>query len=97
MSEILSKQIQDDLIAGIQTIRSEEPTDRTVRDRAIAAMLELQLRKAQSFELSRSGIKLNGWLAVVAFAAILGLLAWKIDVPDCIRAWKGQPTEEKAP
>lgn len=21
------------------------------------------------------------------------MLAWKIDVPDCIRAWKGQPAE----
>ena len=90
---ILTPQIANDLQAGINTIRSPLPTDPEKRDKAIAAMLELQLRKAQGLEIGRGGIKLNGWLAIVAFAAIVGLVAWKVNIPDCIRAWRCGATE----
>ena len=96
--KILTPQISNDLQAGINTIRSPLPTDPEKRDKAIAAMLELQLRKAQGLEIGKGGIKLNGWLAIVAFAAIVAVLAWKVDIPDCIRAWRGEtPAAEAAP
>lgn len=91
--KILTPQIANDLQAGINTIRSPLPTDSETRDKAIAAMLELQLRKAQGLEIGRGGIKLNGWLAIVAFAVIVAVLAWKVNIPDCIRAWRGGTAE----
>ena len=94
MSEILTPELKADLEAGIDTIRSTEPTDKEKRDKAIAAMLELQIKKAQGFELTRQGVKLQGWVAVLAFAIVAAVLVWKIDLPDCIRAWRCQPTAE---
>ena len=94
MSEkILTEEAKRDLEAGIETIRARTQTDQEKRDLALAAMFEVQLKKAQGFELTRQGVKLQGWVAVLAFAVVLALLAWKIDIPDCIRAWKCQPTE----
>lgn len=90
---LLTETISKDLEAGIETIRSPLPTDKDKRDLAIAAMLELQLKKAQGFELSRQGVKLQGWVAVVAFAIVAAALVWKLDIPDCIRAWRCQPAE----
>jgi hypothetical protein len=81
------------LEAGIETIRADEPTDLQARDKAIAAMLELQLRKAQSIEVLGGRLKLNGWVAVIAGASIIISALFAVDVPDCIRAWKGQTAE----
>ena len=47
----------------------------------------------RDFELSRQGVKLQGWVAVLAFAIVAAVLVWKLDIPDCIRAWKCQPAE----
>ena len=94
MSEpILTEEAKRDLEAGIETIRARTPTDQEKRDLALAAMFEVQLKKAQGFELSRQGVKLQGWVAVLAFAIVAAVLVWKLDIPDCIRAWKCQPAE----
>ena len=88
MNPILTPQIANDIQEGINTIRSPLPTDKEKRDKAIAAGLELQLRKAQGLEIGRGGVKLNGWLSILAFAAIVAVIAWRVDIPDCIRAWR---------
>lgn len=94
MSEpILTEEAKRDLEAGIAAARSSSPTNKEVFERGLAAMMEVQVKKAQGFELSRQGIKLQGWVAVIAFAIVAAALVWKLDVPDCIRAWKCQPTE----
>ena len=84
--QIHTPQIETDIKAGIDAIRSAQPTDPEARDKAIAAGLELQLRKAQVMEIGK--VKLTGWLSIVAFVVVVGLVAWKVDIPDCIRAWK---------
>ena len=89
MSEILTPELKADLEAGINTIRSEEPTDKEKRDKAIAALFELQLKKAQSIEVR--GLKLQGWLSIIAFSAIVISALFAVDVPECIRAWRCQP------
>jgi hypothetical protein len=91
MNKLLTPELKTDLEAGIETIRADGPTDLHARDKAIAAMLELQLRKAQSIEVR--GLKLNGWVAVLAFAAIVIATVIAVDIPDCIRAWKGSQVE----
>ena len=94
MSEpILTAEARRDMEAGIATARSSSPTDKEVFERGLAALMEVQVRKAQGFELSRQGVKLQGWVAVLAFGVVFALLAWKIDIPDCIRAWKGGQVE----
>lgn len=98
-AKILTTEIARDIQGGIDTIRSPNSTDPEKRDKALAAMFELQLRKAQAIEIGR--FKLRGRLAIIGGVIVAILFLWKVDVPSCIRAWRcsttAAPAAEVAP
>ena len=94
MKRVMDDGLKDQLEAGIEALSSSKPTTDAERDKALAALLELQLRKQQSIQIGRfRATGLVTYLVVVAAVAVVWMsLPYVVDI---VRAWRGTAAAQK--
>lgn len=78
MTRVMDDALKQRLEAGVQALRGERPTTPEERDEALAALMELQLKKQQQNEIGFWKFRASGpvtWLIVIAFAFIVWVIA----------------------
>ena len=74
MDEVLKRQLEE----GVEALRSDRPTTPEERDKALAALMELQLKKQQQSEIGFWKFRASGpvtWLIVIVFAFTVWVIA----------------------
>ena len=78
MMKVMDDALRQRLEEGVEALRSERPTTAEERDKALAALMELQLKKQQQNEIGFWKFRASGpvtWLIVIAFAFIVWVIA----------------------
>lgn len=78
MTKVMDDALRQRLEEGVEALRSERPTTAEERDKALAALMELQLKKQQQNEIGFWKFRASGpvtWLIVIAFAFIVLVIA----------------------
>ena len=77
MTKVMDDALRQRLEEGVEALRSERPTTAEERDKALAALMELQLKKQQQNEIGFWKFRASGpvtWLIVIAFAFIVWVI-----------------------